>query len=204
MSKIIRNFAANSQPIFLNQKIMKKLNLKVAVLLLAGSCLFSSCIGSFSLFNKYAAWQKDMTDNKYVNAIVGLLLMPIVGTVTFVADWLVFNTIEFWSGDNPMASNVGKTQKVIGQDGRIYAVKILKNGYEVTAPDGIVTLFTYNKAENSWSMSQNGQTREIFRFTEDGKSIRMNVNGQAREFALNEQGVTDAEQVAMGFNLAQR
>ena len=204
MSKIIRNFAANSQPIFLNQKIMKKLNLKVAVLLLAGSCLFSSCIGSFSLFNKYAAWQKDMTNNKYVNAIVGLLLMPIVGTVTFVADWLVFNTIEFWSGDNPMASNVGKTQKVIGQDGRIYAVKILKNGYEVTAPDGIVTLFTYNKAENSWSMSQNGQTREIFRFTEDGKSIRMNVNGQAREFALNEQGVTDAEQVAMGFNLAQR
>ena len=204
MSKIIRNFAANSQPIFLNQKIMKKLNLNVAVLLLAGSCLFSSCIGSFSLFNKYAAWQKDMTDNKYVNAIVGLLLMPIVGTVTFVADWLVFNTIEFWSGDNPMASNVGKTQKVIGQDGRIYAVKILKNGYEVTAPDGIVTLFTYNKAENSWSMSQNGQTREIFRFTEDGKSIRMNVNGQAREFTLNEQGVTDAEQVAMGFNLAQR
>ena len=53
-------------------------------------------------------------------------------------------------------------------------------------------------------MSQNGQTREIFRFTEDGKSIRMDVNGQEREFALNEQGVMDAEQMALGFDLAQR
>ena len=121
---------------------MKKLNLKVAVILLAGSCLYSSCIGSFSLFNKYAAWQRDMTDNKFVNAIVGFLLMPIAGTISLAVDWLVLNTIEFWSGDNPMASNVGKTQKVMGQDGRIYAVKTLKNGYEVTAPDGIVTLFT--------------------------------------------------------------
>ena len=183
---------------------MKKLYLKVAVILLAGSCLFSSCIGSFSLFNKYAAWQRDMTDNKFVNAIVGFLLMPIAGTISLAVDWLVLNTIEFWSGDNPMASNVGKTQKVMGQDGRIYVVKTLKNGYEVTAPDGIVTLFTYNKTENSWSMSQNGQTREIFRFTEDGKSIRMDVNGQAREFTLNEQGVMDAKQAAMGFDLAQR
>ena len=173
---------------------MKKLNLKVAVILLAGSCLFSSCIGSFSLFNKYAAWQRDMTNNKFVNAIV----------ITMVVDWLVLNTIEFWSGDNPVASNIGKTQKVTGQDGRIYAVKTLKDGYKVTAPDGVVTLFTYNKAENSWSMTQNGQTREIFRFTEDGKSIRMDVNGQEREFALSEQGVMDAERVAMGFDLAQR
>ena len=183
---------------------MKKLNLKVAVILLAGSCLFSSCIGSFSLFNKYAKWQRTMTNNKFVNAIVGFFLGSVCYPVTLFIDSLVLNTIEFWSGDNPMASNVGKTQKVTGQDGRIYAVKTLKNGYEVTAPDGNVTLFTYNKAENSWSMSQNGQTREIFRFTEDGKSIRMDVNGQEREFALNEQGVMDAEQMALGFDLAQR
>ena len=183
---------------------MKKLSLKVAVFLLGGSCLFSSCIGSFSLFNKYAKWQRTMTNNKFVNAIVGFFLMPIVGSITMFVDWVVLKTIEFWSGDNPVAANIGKTQNVTGQDGRIYAVKTLKDGYKVTAPDGVVTLFTYNKAENSWSMTQNGQTREIFRFTEDGKSIRMDVNGQTREFALNEEGVMDAERVAMGSDLAQR
>ena len=76
---------------------MKK-NLKVAVFLLAGSLLTSSCIGSFSLFNKYEKWQCNMTGNKYVNGIVGLILQPIVGSVCLLVDSLVLNTIEFWSG----------------------------------------------------------------------------------------------------------
>ena len=165
---------------------MKKISLKVAVCLIAGSFLFSSCmVGSWGLFNKYAKWQTHMSDSKFVNAIVG-----------FVLDSLVLNSIEFWSGDNPVASNIGKTQNVMGQDGHLYAVKTLKNGYEVTDPNGVVTLFTYNKKANSWSMSQNGLTKEIFRFNEDGKSIQVNMNGENRDFTLNEQGVIDAEYAA--------
>ena len=176
---------------------MKKLNLKVAVILLAGSCFFSSCIGSFSLFNKYAKWQREMTNNKFVNAIVGFFLMPIVGSITMVVDWLVLNTIEFWSGDNPVASNIGKTQNVKGQDGRIYAVKTLKDGYKVTAPDGVVTLFTYNKAENSWSMTQNGQTRELFRFNQDGTITTVLPEGEQLTVTPNENGLYQVR-MAMG------
>jgi len=172
---------------------MKKISLRVAVGLLAGSFLFSSCIGSFSLFNKYTAWQKDMTSNKYVNAIVGFILMPIVGGVTLVVDAIVLNSIEFWSGDNPVESNVGKTRNVMGQDGLMYAVTTLKNGYEVKKPSGEVILFTYNKKDNSWSMSQDGITKEIFRFSDDGKAIKTVVNGEERDFTLNAQGVADAE-----------
>ena len=59
---------------------MKRINLKVAVCLLAGSFLFSSCfVGKYGLWNKYISWQNNMTNNKYVNAIVGLILVPIVG-----------------------------------------------------------------------------------------------------------------------------
>ena len=174
---------------------MKKISLKVSACLLSGSLLFSSCVGSFSLFNSYAKWQRNMTDIKIVNGIVGIILLPIAGSVTFMVDALVLNTIEFWSGSNPMAS-VGKTQNVLGQDGRYYAVKTLKNGYEVTSPDGEVTLFTYDKKADSWSMSQNGQTREIFRFNPDGQSIRATVNGQQHDFTLNQQGLDEARLAA--------
>ena len=164
---------------------------------MAGSFLFSSCmVGSWGLFNKYADWQTHMSSNKFVNAVVGFVLGAICYPVCSLVDALVLNTIEFWSGDNPVASNIGKTQSVMGQDGRLYAVKTLKNGYEVTDPNGVVTLFTYNKKENSWSMSQNGLTKEIFRFNEDGKSIKVNMNGEERDFTLNEQGVIDAEYAA--------
>ena len=86
---------------------MKKVNVKVFACLMAGALMMNSCIGSFSLFNKYAEWQRTMTNSKFLNAIVGFILMPIVGSITLVIDWFVLNTIEFWSGDNPMAKNAG-------------------------------------------------------------------------------------------------
>ena len=185
---------------------MKKISLKVAVCLIAGSFLFNSCmVGSWGLFNKYAKWQTNMSDSKFVNAIVGFVLGAVCYPICFLVDSLVLNTIEFWSGDNPVASNVGKTKNVMGQDGRLYAVKTLKDGYEVTDPNGVVTLFTYNKEANSWSMSQNGLTKEIFRFNEDGKSIKVTMNGEERDFSLNEQGVADAEYAStMGLYYAVR
>ena len=175
---------------------MKKISMKVVACLMAGSLMSTSCIGSFSLFNKYAHWQRTMTSNKYVNAIVGFFLMPIIGGITLFVDSVVLNTIEFWSGDNPLASNIGKTQNVFGEDGKLYAVKTLKDGYEVTAPNGEVTLLTYDKVTDSWSISQNGMTKELFRFNADGQSISVNVNGEQKDFTLNKQGVFEAQMIA--------
>ena len=176
---------------------MKKLNLKVAVILLAGSFLCSSCIGSFSLFNKYAKWQREMTNNKFVNAIVGFFLMPIVGSVTMLVDWLVLNTIEFWSGTNPMHASIGKTKQMMGSDGRYYAVTTTKNGYEVKAPNGEVSYFTHNKKNDSWSLTQNGQTRELFRFNQDGTITTQLKDGKQLTVSPDEAGLYQVR-MAMG------
>ncbi|MCK9160744.1 MAG: DUF3332 domain-containing protein, partial [Bacteroidaceae bacterium] len=45
---------------------MKKINLKLATALLCGTMLFSSCVGSFSLFNRVAQWNNSLGD-KFVN-----------------------------------------------------------------------------------------------------------------------------------------
>jgi hypothetical protein len=137
-----------------------------------------------------------MTNNKYVNAIVGLILVPIVGSICTLVDVLVLNSIEFWSGTNPMAANnIGKTQQVMGQDGRYYAVTTLKNGYEVKAPTGEITYFIHNDENDSWSMEQNGVQKEIFRFDEKG-NIQANINGETKAFTLNETGVYQARMIA--------
>ena len=176
---------------------MKKISLKVAVCLLAGSFLFSSCfVGQYGLWNKYISWQNHMTDNKYVNAIAGLILVPIAGTLCTLADVLVLNSIEFWSGNNPVAAtNIGKTQQVMGQDGRYYAVTTLKNGYEIKAPTGEITYFIHNAENDSWSMEQDGVQKEIFRFNSDG-TIQARINGETKNFTLNEAGVAEARMVA--------
>lgn len=165
---------------------MKK-SFKVAVFLLAGSFLTSSCIGSFSLFNKYEKWQCNMTGNKFINGIVGFILQPIVGSVCILVDSLVLNTIEFWSGENPIQAN--QTTTVKGQDGRYYAVKTLKNGYEVKSPTGEITLFIHDSKTDSWSMSQNGIVKEIIRFNADGTIQATLQNGETLTVTNDEAGV---------------
>ena len=162
--------------------LMKIRHLKVSALLLAATLLTSSCVGSFSLFGRVAKWNTHATNSKFLNEIIFILISPAYA-VCAVADALVLNTIEFWSGSNPLAQKVGTVQEVTGKDGLIYAVKTLRNGYEVTSPNGEVVSFIYDKKTNSWSQEQNGKKVEIFRFNEDdtiqarlsdGETIRVN------------------------------
>jgi len=138
---------------------MKKKSLKIAALLLCGTLLTSSCIGSFSLFNNYEKWQCNMTNNKFVNAIVGFFLQPIVGSVCLFVDALVLNTIEFWTGDNPVAA--GQVQKIKGSDGVLYTITSTKTGYEVKSPDGKVVIFTHDAETDSWTMTRDGITLPV-------------------------------------------
>ena len=156
-------------------------------MLLAGSFLCSSCIGSFSLFNKYEKWQCNMTNNKYVNGIVGLILQPIVAPICLFVDAVVLNTIEFWSGSNPMAA--GEVKTVMGKDGRYYAIKTLKDGYEVKAPNGETTLFIHDSKTDAWSMSQNGVTKELIRFNADGTIQATLQSGEKLTVSNDEAGM---------------
>ena len=169
---------------------MNRKTLKVAALLLAGSVLCSSCIGSFSLFNKYEKWQCNMTSSKIVNGVVGLILQPIVGGVCLFADALVLNTIEFWTGNNPVAEN---TRMVQGADGRYYAVKTTRQGYKITSPTGEVTYFIHDAKTDAWSISQNGVTRELVRINADGTIQATLQSGETITVTNDEAGLQQVE-----------
>ena len=101
---------------------MKRKGLKTAVCLMTGTVLMSSCVGSFAMFNKLASWNKRATDSKFLNELIFIVISPAYAFAG-MADALVLNTIEFWTGDNPMAKNIGKTKNIKGDDGLIYAAK---------------------------------------------------------------------------------
>ena len=80
----------------------KSLTLLVATTL-ASSVLFSSCIGSFGLTNKLLSWNSNI-DSKFVNELVFIAFWIVpVYEISALADVLVLNSIEFWSGSNPVA-----------------------------------------------------------------------------------------------------
>lgn len=175
---------------------MKKINLSVVAVLLAGTMMCSSCmVGSYGLFNKYRQWQTHMTSNKFVNAIVGFVIGGFVYGICYFVDSLVLNTIEFWSGSNPVAEN---TTTIKGQDGRYYTVKTNRQGYEITSPTGEVTKLIHDEKADSWSMVQNGVVTEIFHYNADGTVTANLKNGKQITVNQDEAGLNQVRQATMG------
>jgi hypothetical protein len=74
---------------------MKKLKFSAACLILSGSIICSSCIGSFGLWSSLKDWNNNI-GNKFVNEIVFLAfhIVPVY-EVAYLADVIVLNSIEF-------------------------------------------------------------------------------------------------------------
>jgi hypothetical protein len=81
---------------------MKRMKILVASAVVL-SFLASGCIGSFVAFNKLRTWNQTATNEKWVNEVIflGLHFIPVYGIAAF-ADIIIFNSIEFWTGENPM------------------------------------------------------------------------------------------------------
>ena len=155
---------------------MKKSKLTLVAVVLSGSLLFSSCVGSFGLFNRLSSWNQGV-GNKFVNELVFLAfnIVPVYG-VAYLADALVINSIEFWSGSNPMA-NVGDVKKVKGENGN-YMVKTLENGYSITKEGETASMdLIYNKEANTWNVVANGESSELLKMNNDGEPWFIDFQG---------------------------
>lgn len=167
---------------------MKKRFFTVATIVaVSGSLLFSSCIGSFAMSNKLLAWNKTLADNNFVNAIVFFLLTPVYAITLTVGDALVLNTIEFWTGDNPMEAGVIKQVK--GEDGTIYTVETLENGYRIENEAGKEMQLIYDKESNTWSSVSEGITTKLIKIEKDSKAIVYLPNGNEMNVDLSAEGV---------------
>ena len=99
----------------------RHLTVTATVIVMVASLMATGCVGQFALFNKLAQWNMTVTDNKFINEVVFLVLnfIPVYG-IAGLADAVVINSIEFWTGENPILvkENYKKTvqsgdQKVI-------------------------------------------------------------------------------------------
>lgn len=65
----------------------------------------TGCIGSFELTSGVHDWNMQVGDSRWVREGLFLLLVIVpVYELCLLGDALLFNTIEFWSGDNLLAA----------------------------------------------------------------------------------------------------
>lgn len=171
---------------------MKRKFMVMATAALVGtSVLFSSCIGSFTLFNKLLSWNNTIGD-KWINELVFIVCTPVYG-VAGVIDTLVLNSIEFWTGSNPAAT--AEVKNVETENG-VFTVTTDANGHKIQkeGSDEIVE-FRFNGEQNAWDLVVAEEVTPLFQFVGENQALVYMADGSSMNVELNQVGLMAFRQV---------
>ncbi|MCC8119329.1 MAG: DUF3332 domain-containing protein [Bacteroidales bacterium] len=179
---------------------MKKFTTLAIACALLASMSMQSCIGSFALFNKLKAWNERI-DSKFVNELVfiGFWIIPVY-EVSFLADILVLNSIEFWSGSSPVA----KGKSIIdGADGK-YLVECDGKGYTITSMnDGSKTRLNFHQDIETWTIVMGDDEELPFLTFVDETHVRVpGLDGKMQLVELSNDGLYAYKASMLNLDLA--
>lgn len=179
---------------------MKKTILTVALAALLCSSL-TSCMGKFALTRNLYVWNEQVS-NKFVNEVlfVAFWILPVY-EVCGLADLLVLNTIEFWSGDNPMTSS---TRTLDTEQGR-FLVKCDGKGYDVILEStGESYRLDFAQDSQTWSLKYDGKEYPLMTFIDDSHVSLPLPGGEWQTVELSASGVLAYRASVSAGVLAQR
>jgi hypothetical protein len=116
----------------------------IAVTVLCSSSLFAStgCFGSFVTLNRLYHWNNTVDANKFAKwgVFVATVIVPIYPCATLF-DMIFTNSVEFWSGRNPMAGEA-ELRNLRSENGDEVSMRMRDDGaidVAIHSPDRPVT-----------------------------------------------------------------
>ena len=108
------------------------------------SALMTGCLGQNALFNSVQDWNATATEEKIVNQGISFLFWWVpVYSLTLLGDIVIFNWVEFWTGQNPISQEGAKVT-----DGTRIMEDGLGNHAELACQDnGTVQVTEYREGE---------------------------------------------------------
>lgn len=176
---------------------MRRTSVKVVCMLMAASILCSSCIGSFKTFNKLTKWNQSIS-SKFINELVFICFHIIpVYEIAYLADVLIFNSIEFWGGDAGFAK-VGETKRMKGSNGDMFAITTTATGYKIIDETrNCECQLVFNKKNKTWNAVVDGTSYQLMTMNEDG-SVTLNIGGANFTTMPNAAAVEMAQNISAG------
>jgi hypothetical protein len=106
----------------------------VAIAVLIGFLpLTSACFGAFNLTRKAYQFNRSVSPDKWVRWLVFLVMSPIYPLASLV-DILFANSVEFWSGSNPITAKL-EPQSVVGPNGEVASLIPVENGARIVVTE---------------------------------------------------------------------
>lgn len=141
--------------------------------------------------------------SKFVNELVFLAfwILPVY-EVTALADVLVINSIEFWSGSNPLSAST----KVVDTEHGRYLIACDGKGYTVThEASGEVVRLDFDQPSQTWSVeTPTGENVPFLTYVDDSHVRLPALDGGMTEVELSERGLMAYESATGLAPMAQR
>lgn len=142
---------------------MKKIKIAlVAMSIGVSSVLFTGCFGSFGLTKAVYNFNKGLGDKLVQEAVfIGMLIIPVYAAAGFVDIWIL-NTVEFWTGSNPLSMKAGETDtKVVAVGNNKVTITATQNKFSFVSDKGEKAEMVYNTFDNTWYLNANNQTIKL-------------------------------------------
>jgi hypothetical protein len=162
---------------------MKQFRRAIAILLVGAFTVtsMSGCYGGFILTKKLYHWNGGL-GSKVVNSIVmwAFFIIPVY-EVAGAIDFLFLNTLEFWTGKNPVAMGPGEKEIQVAEiGGQKFELTASMNRMDIKALTGkgagTTTTLVYQPAEKAWFMQTNEGLKKIVQFTPDKEHLIEFIN----------------------------
>ena len=181
---------------------MKKNPILVSAILgIAVLLPLQSCIGSFALTQKVIKWNNQV-GSKFINELVffAFWLIPVY-EVTSIADLFVLNSIEFWSGNNPVLAST----KIVETEQGNYYIACDSKGYDITTPNGEVVRLDFEDETSTWSVKTSKGDVYPFMTMLDPQHVKMlTPEGDFKAFKLSSDGLQAYSNLAKTYLYASR
>ncbi|ROV59949.1 DUF3332 domain-containing protein [Vibrio ponticus] len=163
---------------------MKFKAVKIAVVAALGASSLTGCMGQMATTGLVSKFNLEIVDNRYAREGMFLLLSPVYGLAGTV-DLFIFNSIEFWTGTNPIS---GKSPAVVDTPTKNY-IKV--NG-QLDSSLTTVPLSNNSDIEKAimQQIDENTLQMEITYLNGEQKVLRGEKGTDSVDFYLNDELVT--------------
>lgn len=167
-------------------------------MIVATSLAFTGCYGPYRLTTKLHSWNGQVSQKKFVQELVflGLCIIPAY-EICILGDGLIFNTIEFWGGNNPIAMKDGQIEEThVMREGQLYKVTKTRNNMTVALENSDLKVdFRYFPEEKAWYQME-GDAKVKVVDIKKGKVFAYLPNEKTLVFDRNNIGQAEAEVMA--------
>jgi len=146
--------------------------------------LFSGCYGKFQLTKELYQWNGSLGGRAANSAVMWIMMIVPVYAAVGAVDFFIFNTIEFWTGSNPITMGEFEHQEtIVVKDTETYKIAASQNRMDISLLSGPRTGQTvslvYNAAEESWYAQDKTGSIKVAEVREDNVLEIFNPDGSS-------------------------